>query len=500
MEWEENFQDQIEEIESIKAIYEEEIVVQKFAESPGQENQFQLVLPIELPEDGITLNACIKESNKKQIIGNYNLNYLPPITLSFTLPPNYPSDQAPNFSISAEWLTKENLSIICKEFDSLCEANQSCPCIFVLCNWIQYDCLHFLFPNDEIDLYQENQEDNESFPEDRAKPQCQNIQDTIMNLIQNHKQEKMIKFKQTNHTCNLCFEEKEGKQFTMMPCCENSFCNECLHHMCNSLVKNGSIDLLKCPNCNLEFHPNFLQLFLNKKQMERWERLTLQRTLDTMSDVRYCPRCEAATISEDNFAQCPLCSYAFCCRCMGDYHVSSSCDEMAVLMKKARQSKDFKSEMKSLRAIQKQARKCPNCHIFISRTEGCNKIVCSNCGIYFCYACGKQIQGYDHFNTTGGRGGCKVFDEVTDDMLFFYAHFQGDNPNQGEDGNIAQFRFHLRKNCPSCGQQNFKDGRNNDIRCFNCGKHFCFLCREKIKGTTHFTTTNCVQHSDWNLN
>lgn len=492
-----NFQDQNEEIESLKAIYEEEFVPQYIAESPGEESKFQVVLPVDIPEEGITLNACIQETeDKKEIIGNYNLQYLPPITLSFSLPLNYPNNQKPDFTVSAEWLTKEKLSIICKELDELNESNAGFPCIFALCNWIQVDCFSILFNDNNIHLHQLSENDQVNYPDDRAIPQCKNIQDTIMSLVAYDKHEKHIKFKQLSHTCNLCFEEKQGKEFVMLPCCENYLCSECLRHMCSTLVKNGSLNLLNCTNCSKEFTPNFLKLFLTNEEMERWDRLTFQKYLDTMSDIRYCPRCESVSIVEDNLALCPKCNYAFCGRCMGDYHYTTTCDEMAVLMKKARRSKDSENELKSLRAIQKQARKCPSCNIFISRTEGCNKMTCSQCGNYFCYTCGKQIKGYDHFNTKEGKGGCKVFDEVTDDMLFFYNHLQ--NLQQFEGFEAGDFNVHRlqRKNCPYCGQQNHKVGRNNDIRCQNCGNHFCFLCREKIKGTNHFTATNCVQHSD----
>ena len=53
--------------------------------------------------------------------------------------------------------------------------------------------------------------------------------------------------------------------------------------------------------------------------------------------------------------------------------------------------------MRNIRELYKDVRLCPKCRMGIAKTEGCNKMTCTNCGQYFCFACGKAINGYDHF-------------------------------------------------------------------------------------------------------
>ena len=57
---------------------------------------------------------------------------------------------------------------------------------------------------------------------------------------------------------------------------------------------------------------------------------------------------------------------------------------------------------------QKTAKKCPRCGQATEKAEGCNKIMCGGCGAYWCWKCGKEIDGYKHFRS----GDCILFDEA----------------------------------------------------------------------------------------
>ena len=50
---------------------------------------------------------------------------------------------------------------------------------------------------------------------------------------------------------------------------------------------------LRCPDdeCKNTISPDILQRLLGFEQYERWERLMVQKTLEQMGDVVWCPRC-----------------------------------------------------------------------------------------------------------------------------------------------------------------------------------------------------------------
>lgn len=61
-------------------------------------------------------------------------------------------------------------------------------------------------------------------------------------------------------------------------------------------------------------------------------------------------------------------------------------------------AREMLEELMSIKELYNDARSCPKCRMTISKTEGCNKVVCISCGQSFCFLCGKAIiAGYAHF-------------------------------------------------------------------------------------------------------
>ena len=117
-----------------------------------------------------------------------------------------------------------------------------------------------------------------------------------------------------------------GRNFIRLPC-NHSFCIKCMESYCGIHVKEGSMTRLACPDtsCRAPLPPPVLRRLLADEGYARWESLALRRTLDTMPDVAYCPRCNAACVAAGDDAQCPACFFTFCARCGERRHVGDAC-------------------------------------------------------------------------------------------------------------------------------------------------------------------------------
>ncbi|CAI9095313.1 OLC1v1031234C1 [Oldenlandia corymbosa var. corymbosa] len=428
---------------------------------------FQIHIHVDTPKEvsvSVNLSSSTvleREVDTPEFSYSFKVDYLPPIILTCVLPHSYPSHSPPYFTISVLWLNSAKISTLCGILDSIWNEQSGQEVIYQWVEWLRSSCLPLLGFDREIILgpcggLHEGDK--------RAISRSVSAEVDIPLIKSYNDEQRSENFSKDLHECCICFSEFPGTEFARLPC-QHFFCWTCMKTYAEMHVKEGTVNKLLCPTakCWGMIPPGLLRRLLGDDEYERWESMLLQKTLESMSDVTYCPRCETICIEdEDEHAQCSKCFFSFCTLCRERRHVGVVCMtpemRLQVLMERQnssqlkpehkRREKEMINDMLSMREINTFAKQCPSCNMAISRTEGCNKMACGNCGSYFCYLCKKQIDGYEHFR----NGSCNLFpaEEIQ--------RWEEVNARQVIGQIQAQLYAGNGHPCPNCRQFNVKAG------------------------------------------
>lgn len=324
----------IQELQSLQAIY------------PGAEINLALKRGrIEIPvvcEDGEPVNVKVATCTKAAL--SAPVIHLPPLVLSFSISQGYPMDIPPQFDVTCKFLSKSILTSMRAELLKLWESYHDQVLYSMVDHLnIETECLENLLPNKVID--------------------CDRDEELYQHLIEHNRMAVLDAFEAKIHLCQICQNDVSGTKCLKFESCDHVFCNACLDDFFSSLILEGTIEKVHCPDfdCTGKFiKKRDLILRLDsatgiKFQDFRAELLTPPVSIDQLSRIlnspelilRYqtlytahqhdvisklfpkrlvqCPRigCDEQIFREnvsDPLVRCGRCKYAFCNDCRHSWH------------------------------------------------------------------------------------------------------------------------------------------------------------------------------------
>ncbi|XP_076010616.1 E3 ubiquitin-protein ligase RNF14-like [Genypterus blacodes] len=264
--------------------------------------------------------------------------------------------------------------------------------------------------------------------------------------------------------CGVCFMSLLGSECVQLLECDHIYCRACLAQFSKVQIAEGNVRGVTCPQpgCTVTLTPSQVMMLVGETMFNRYDRLLLQSTLDTMADVAYCPRssCGTAVILEEasKAAMCSVCSYAFCVSCRKTYHGEVACQSKDMMTRRKEEEEeeeeeedtqqdfayvpqtqagmqalwdDYSSSSKlrkrllesrygrwhlrgtlaeclSKMWVTSNSKHCPHCFFRIQKDGGCNVMTCSMCRQRFCWLCLTRLPygSHGHFDD----GGCAAHD------------------------------------------------------------------------------------------
>ncbi|TVU15933.1 hypothetical protein EJB05_39477, partial [Eragrostis curvula] len=496
-----NQQRQEDELVALEAIYGDDLAI---FENKGGFRYFQIYIRYDVA-DGIELCAKLSSANvcatdpgcsdgtghgdkSEEFFYTCNFECLPPLILTCLLPLSYPSKDPPYFVVTAKWMDGPYVSQLCKMLDTIWAELAGQEVIYQWVDWLQNLSRSYIWVDGNMTLGPDVVTYN---GDNRAISRTNSLESIIPLMLRYSSSKSYQAFLDDLHMCMICLNQGKGSNFVRLSC-QHLFCMKCMETLCRMHVKEGSVFQLICPDtkCSASIPPYLLKRLLSEEEFERWDRLVLQKALDSMSDLVYCPRCAVGFLKdESNNAHCPECSFIFCSSCKEPCHPGKQCVTLEEKIQRQQASGritegEMAQELLNMKEAYKDVRLCPKCRMAIAKTEGCNKVVCGNCGQYFCFRCGKAIDGYEHF-----KGDCKLY-------------AQRDTAGWEKQMEAMQHKRQMRiqsrplggyVRCPKCRARNFKDNEKY-LFCWACRVSYCTLCRRKVEDMKagHYGSMECV--------
>ncbi|KIY63681.1 hypothetical protein CYLTODRAFT_425899 [Cylindrobasidium torrendii FP15055 ss-10] len=398
---------------------------------------FKLEVPIELADPRIV------EVHNAETSRTLTLSNLPPLLLDVTLPASYPLETPPrvtSMQSADQWYMQPPRLL--EDLTQMWEPGSQ-----VLYSWIEY-----------IRGGQFLTEGRENTPISLRHPAPDILADLLAAYNTDSSRQQ---FSQNSYACSICMTHHKGSKCIQLSC-QHIFGRSCLRDYWCSLVTEGDIARVRCPDqaCmkdGVEAREEEVALVLKPDEITRWKWLQEKQEMEKDPAVVICPMkyCQKLVpkppmVNDDSgwvrLRVCSACSYSFCATCKHGWHgpispcIASATNELVqqylattegsmereMLLRQYGRSyvekllKRWEEEQANNKLLESSTTACPGCSVRVEKSMGCNHMTCFKCKQHFCYRCGYKLQPsnpYLHFNTPGLACFQRLFDvgSVNDD-------------------------------------------------------------------------------------
>ncbi|XP_028668597.1 E3 ubiquitin-protein ligase RNF14 [Erpetoichthys calabaricus] len=436
----EDLEAQKDELLALASIYDDE----EFRSDEGAHGGEIRVL-VDLPED---FRIIVRDKNNETVENGqleYKVSFLPPLILNFEFPDDYPSASPPRYSLSCKWLTRLQLTAVCKHLDELWNENNGSVVLFTWMQFLKEDLLKFLNCELPFEIINGTKGVKKETLDNRAIQEVDPRIYLLPILLDFDQAQQQKLFDSKTYICGVCFTEKIGSACLYFKECKHVYCKACLTDYFRIQITDGNVHFLNCPEpeCTSSATPAQVKELVEEDLFARYDRLLLQSSLDLMADIVYCPRkmCETAVMVETSNAMgiCPRCQYPFCISCKKTYHGVSPCrrtkeeilefcsrylegsEEKKKLLEQTYGKREIEKALEescSEEWLTKNSKPCPRCNTNIQKVDGCNKMTCIGCRNYFCWVCLgclNKYRPYSHFEDASSPCFNQLFEILNED-------------------------------------------------------------------------------------
>lgn len=207
--------------------------------------------------------------------------------------------------------------------------------------------------------------------------------------------------------CPICY---DAATLPVDLACGHSYCTACLQHFLGT-ASDTKVFPLSCmgdeDKCHVPIPIPTIQKFIPPQQFSHLLETAYITHIERLpQQFKYCKTPDCNQVYRSNPANsapltvhCPSCLSSICATCHEESHQGMTCAESRIHNNPAEQER-----LNDQLAREVGYKKCPNCRVWIEKTEGCNHMECK-CGAHICWVCMGVFEAntiYAHMNTSHG--------------------------------------------------------------------------------------------------